>query len=124
MGRKEEVKWAKEESDPQDGESYADLTLDIVNLMLYCGGIRTFKVNDTEELEIDSLMERDKVALMKKLEESAQVDHEDIEPVPEGAASESEDEEHDEEDEKAEIEPPSNPNTTTNTKGKKGKKKK
>merc|ERR1712154_616541 len=36
-------KWVKEESDVDDGESYADLTLDVVNLMLYCGGIRTFK---------------------------------------------------------------------------------
>jgi len=100
-------KWVQQESDADDGENYAALSLDIVNLMLYCGGIRTFKVNDTEELEVDSLSDDDKKALIRKLERSAQAEHDDIEPVPDGAASDDDDDDGDdaarnEEDEKAE----------------------
>eukprot|EP01083_Nonionella_stella_P163382 537561_1 len=97
--------WVSEESDSQDTENYAELTLDIINLMLYCGGVRVFKLDDIDDLDIESLTAKEKEDLAFKLQQALIVDHEDIEAIPAEMESDediNEEEAHSEEEEKAE----------------------
>eukprot|EP00483_Globobulimina_turgida_P000283 UN00283 len=101
--------WVEMESDSQDTENYSQLTVDIINLILYCGGVRVVKLQDIEDCDIDSLTNSEKEKFVKKLQSALVVDHEDIESLPSDEDSDAEDEEvnqnenqHHSEDEKAE----------------------
>merc|ERR1712232_107447 len=39
-------KWVSQESNCPDGENYMELALDIVNLILYSGGVRVYAISD------------------------------------------------------------------------------
>jgi len=99
--------WVENESDSEDTENFMELALDIINLVLYCGGVRVFKLEDIEDLDLDALSTKERKELVQKLEKALEVDHEDIEEIADNAESDDEDERvkedgNNSEDEKAE----------------------
>eukprot|EP01083_Nonionella_stella_P285622 972291_1 len=123
--------WVELESDSQDTENYSQLTVDIINLILYCGGVRVFKLQDIEDCDIESLSTKEKKKFVAKLQRALVIDHEDIESLPEEEESSDEEDndneiDHHSEDEKAEEADANtnNKNKNKNNKNKNNKKKK
>merc|ERR1712129_94869 len=90
-------KWVSEESNTQDGENYMEFALDIVNLILYCGGVRVYALSDIDDLDLDALSASEKKKLIKKLGTALNIDHEEIEEIPDDVASEDDEQNSDEE---------------------------